>query len=661
MKVITNEFNKIAYICQKSPVGKLLPNALYVHSNAFQLLDPILQQYEKDARELAEIFETPTIIKFAIDKPKISYLYYPDFDCDPHPKLQKTVIVDVQRRQVYQRQYQNSENPPILHRKETFVSQDYPLYQEFAQLTAEEIALGLLDNSRIIGTLQQWQRLLFDHGLDFAGHHVVCPLNNNYVVKKDVKVQQPRAALHRNILSRPIRIVLENKLLTADNSFFDYGCGHGEDVVRLRDRGYHSNGWDPYYCPNNPLKTADIVNLGYVINVIEDAQARHEALVKAWSLSKKILIVATQVLVNNRQEGLLAYGDSRLSTKNDSEKYYEQAELKNYIDSTLNVNAIAVDLGVFIVFRDNKQAEVFRSSRFVSKLTIPKVNREFTSFENHQELLIPLMKFYTKRGRLPVKDELAEEAAIKEEFKTYRRAFNVILQSTNKAEWDAIKEKRRQDLLVYLAIGNFQGRPTIRKIASEIKEDAKALLISYKQACLLADILLLGISNLEKIGELCQNSQVGKQLNGAIAIHVSALDKLPPLLRVYEGCASRVYGRLENSNIVKLYYNRPKISYLYYPDFDTIAHPVLQKTMEVDQQSLAIVYNDISEEPNPPILHRKDALVAPDYPHYDKFSQLIRQEQELGLLTNFNEIRRLQGWQKCLYSNKITISGHKIY
>ena len=661
MKVITNKLTAIADSCQKSKVGKLLPNALYVHKNALKFLDPVLQKYEQEASKLAEIVENATIVKFATDKPKISYLYYPDFDCDPHPKLQKSIIVDLKNKQVFQRQYQNSENPPILHRKETFVTQDYPLYQEFVQLTAEEIALGLLDNTRVIGTLQQWQRLLFDHGLDFAGHHVVCPLNNSYSVKKDLNVDRHRAALHRTELSRPVRIALEAELFTPDTSFFDYGCGHGGDVTKIRDRGYTSSGWDPYYYPDNPIYAADIVNLGYIINVIEDVKERREALVKAWSLTKSILIVSAQILVDNRQRGLLAYGDGILTSQNTFQKYYEQGELKTYIDSVLDVDAIAVGLGVFLVFRNSKQAEIFRASRFVSRLTTPRVYRELRNFEDYQELLTPLMEFYTKRGRLPVKGELAEEAAIKEEFKTYRRAFNLILQSTDKAEWDAIKEKRRQDLLVYLALGNFQGRPTIRKIASEIKEDAKALLISYKQACLLADILLLGVSNLEKIRDLCQESPIGKQLQNALAIHISALDKLPPLLRVYEGCVSRVYGRLENANIVKIYYNRPKISYLYYPDFDTLAHPTLKTTMEVDLQSLAVVYNDLSDNANPPILHRKDALVAPDYPHYSKFSQLIRQEQELGLLADFNAIRRLQGWQKCLQNNKITISGHKIY
>jgi hypothetical protein len=55
--------------------------------------------------------------------------------------------------------YQNADNPPILHRKETFVTRDYPLYEEFEHLTKIESALGLLNSSYPIGTKQEWQRL----------------------------------------------------------------------------------------------------------------------------------------------------------------------------------------------------------------------------------------------------------------------------------------------------------------------------------------------------------------------------------------------------------------------------------------------------------------------------------------------------------------------
>ena len=654
------DFSTIVSSCQNSNIGKLLPGALYVHTEALNAINPILQQYEKNARNLAEDVTEATLVKFALDKPKISYLFYPDFDSEPHPKLHKSLIVDFDSQQVLQRQYQNSENPPILHRKETFVTSDYPLYQEFAQLTQEEISLGLLDNSRFIGMWQQWQQLLADHGLDFEGHHVVCPLNNQYSLKKNINIDRHRAAIYRNELSRPVRLVLEAGLFTKETTFFDYGCGHGEDVKRIQELGYISAGWDPYYFLDQPLISADIVNLGYVINVIEDVKERREALLQAWELTQRILIVSAQVLIDDRQRGLVAYGDGIITTRNTFQKYYDQEELKNYIDSILNINSIPIGLGVFLVFRDIQEAETFRASCFVSRLTTPRVYREVRNFEDYRELLTPLMEFYTKRGRIPVKDELPEEAAIKAEFKTYHRAFNLILQATNQQEWEEIQSKRRQDLLVYLALAHFKGRPSIRKVAKEIKEDAKALLGSYKQGCLLSDLLLLEVGNLGKIADLCCNSVVGKQLKNSLAIHISALDKLPPLLRVYEGCASRVYGRLQDANIIKFYYNRPKISYLYYPEFDTVAHPILQTTMEIDLQNFAILYNDLYDNNNPPVLHRKDTLVTPDYPDYEKFYRLTCREEKLGLLEDSNSIRRLQGWLKCLKNNQVTIKEHRI-
>ncbi|MDJ0746090.1 MAG: DNA phosphorothioation-associated putative methyltransferase [Xenococcaceae cyanobacterium MO_167.B27] len=655
------EFSTIVSSCENSSIGKLLPGALYVHTSALDAIDPILQQYEQDARNLAEDVTEATLIKFALDNPKVSYLFYPDFDSEPHPKLQKSLIVDFDSKQVSQRQYQNSDNPPILHRKETFVTSDYPLYKEFAQLTQEEISLGLLDNSRFIGMWQQWQQLLADHGLDFEGHHVVCPLNNQYSLKKNINIDRHLAAIYRNELSRPVRLVLEAKLFTKETTFFDYGCGHGGDIQRIREQGYISAGWAPYYFPEQPLIRADIVNLGYVINVIEDVKERREALLKAWELTKQILIVSAQVLIDDRQRGLVAYGDGVITTRNTFQKYYDQEELQSYIDSILNINSIPVGLGVFLAFRDIQQAEIFRASCFVSRLSIPRVYREVRNFQDYRELLTPLMEFYTKRGRLPMKNELPEEAAIKAEFKTYRRAFNLVLQATNQEEWDKIQQLRRQDLLVYLALANFKGRPSIRKVAKEIKEDAKALLGSYKQACVLSDLLLLEVGNLDTIADLCRNSAVGKQLKNSLAIHISALDKLAPLLRVYEGCASRVYGRLQDANLIKFYYNKPKISYLYYPEFDTVAHPILQTTMEIDLQSFAILYSDLSDNNNPPVLHRKYTLVTPDYPDYEKFYRLTCQEEELGLLEDNDSIRRLQGWLDCLRNNQVTIKEHEIF
>ena len=658
--VTLEKFSTIVSSCQKSTVGKHLPSALYVHSGALSNLDSVLRDYENQARKLVKNLDHATIIKLGTDRPKVSYLYYPDFDRDPHPQLHQSIVVDLATEQVSVRQYHNSHNPPILHRKETFVGTDYPLYQIFAELTKREVALGLLDNSRHIGTLQEWTRLLLQQGISLVGHHVACPIDSPLARKQTILIERHKAALKRSELSRPVRIALEADLFESGTTFFDYGCGYGEDVKQLKNLGYSSSGWDPYYRPNANLEPADIVNLGYIINVIEDIAERRQALIKAWELTHKVLIVSAQVLVDDRRRGLVAYGDGLVTNRNTFQKYYEQEELKLYIDQVLGVESVPAGLGIYLVFRHDAEAEFFRASRLYSRLSTPCIQAKVRNFEDYQDLLTPLMDFYTKRGRLPVKGELASEAAIKAEFRSYQRAFKLVLQATDRDEWEAITEKRRQDLLVYLALSKFSGRPTVRKLAPEIKADVKALFGSYKEACTIADILLINVGDLRKIANLCKTSGIGKQLNDAIAVHVSALEKLPPLLRLYEGCASRNFYRLENANIIKLYYNKPKITYLVYPEFDTQAHPALKATMEVDLHNLSVTYHDISDETNPLILHQKDALVAPDYPSYKKFVRLTKKEQKSGLLENCDAIRRLHGWLRCLREHEVKIEGHKL-
>ena len=658
--VTLEKFSTIVASCKKSNIGKRLPNALYVHSNALSKLDSVLKDYEARARKLVNNLDRATIIKLGIDRPKISYLYYPDFDRDPHPQLHQSIIVDLATEEVSVRQYHNSHNPPILHRKETFVGKDYPLYQTFAELTQEEEALGLLDNSHHIGTLQEWTRLLLQQGISLVDHHLACPIDSPVARRQTILIERHKAALKRSELSRPVRIAVEADLFKPETTFFDYGCGYGEDIRQIENLGYTSSGWDPYYRPYAEIESADIVNLGYIINVIEDIAERRQALIKAWELTREVLIVSAQVLVDDRRRGLVAYGDGVVTNRNTFQKYYEQEELKLYIDQVLEVESIPAGLGIYVVFRHEAQAESFRASRIYSRLSTPSIQAQVKNFNDYRELLTPLMDFYTKRGRLPVKGELATEAAIKSEFRSYQRAFKIILQATDCAEWDAIVEKRRQDLLVYLALGKFSGRPTIRKLAPETKADVKALFGSYKQACTIADLLLINVGDLKKIANLCKASEIGKQLNGAIAVHISAIEKLPPLLRLYEGCASRNFYRLENANIIKLYYNKPKITYLVYPEFDTQAHPALQATMEVDLHNLSVTYHDISDETNPLILHQKDTLVAPDYPSYQKFVRLTKKEQKSGLLENKDAIRRLHGWLRCLKQHEIKIEGHKL-
>jgi hypothetical protein len=58
----------IAKVCQHSQVGKLLPDALYVHLSALQQLDPALCELERLAKTVTAQAEKATIIKFSFNR-----------------------------------------------------------------------------------------------------------------------------------------------------------------------------------------------------------------------------------------------------------------------------------------------------------------------------------------------------------------------------------------------------------------------------------------------------------------------------------------------------------------------------------------------------------------------------------------------------------------
>ena len=654
---------RIAQLCQQSKIGKKLPAALYIHVSAIDNLDPALQAYEQQARTLLPSTYTFTLIKFSYDQPKISYLLYPDFDNDSHPALHTSIQVNLELGTTQQRDYSTSNNPPILHRKETFVTISYAKYPEFAELTRQEEAIfcemrsaALLKDTSTIGTRNGWQQRLQDLNVKIEGHQVITQ------TEFQPKIDRHKAAIRRPDLSKPVRLALEAGLFNENTTFFDYGCGHGEDIKRISDRGFTCSGWDPFYRPHTEKTNAEIVNLGYVINVIEKPTERREALLKAWELCQKALIVSAQVLISDIGQGQIAYSDGIISSRNTFQKYFEQEELKTYIDQVLGVDSVPVALGIYFIFRDEAQAQSFRASRFRSRATTPRIRLSTKRFEDYQELLSPLMEFFTERGRLPVGKELARFAPLLTEFSTVRRAFNLIIQATNQNDWDAIADKRRQDILVFLALSNFDNpykRLKLNQLTPQYQTDIKSLFGSYQAASTTSDLMLFNLGRSGFINLCCQNSKIGLLDDKFLTIHISALESLDTMLRLYEGCVSRTIGRM-GATLIRFHLHKPKITYLFYPEFDTDPHPKLQTSMQIDLRDLHLQHKDYSKSDNPPILHRKDAYITPDYPLYEKFAKLNKQELSWGLLDDSKAISHLKGWQEVLKNHCTELQGHRL-
>ena len=142
--------------CRQSAVGKLLPTALYVHRTALEALDTLLRVYEGCARAYLGNLDGANLIKLHRQSGKVSYLVYPDFKTNPHPALLRSAKLSLRTREIDYFDYTASNNPPILHRKEAFLTADHPLHAKFAQLTAQEEKHGLLDDSSAIGTREGW-------------------------------------------------------------------------------------------------------------------------------------------------------------------------------------------------------------------------------------------------------------------------------------------------------------------------------------------------------------------------------------------------------------------------------------------------------------------------------------------------------------------------
>jgi DNA phosphorothioation-associated putative methyltransferase len=129
--------------------------------------------YEGCGRAFRGEVEGANVVKIHRRSGKLSYLVYSAFDTDPHPALVRSVRLSLHTRHIDCRDYAAADNPPVLHRKETFLQPEHPLHSKFARLTAQEERHGLLADPAVIGTRRGWEDRLADHGFAQRGHRLV--------------------------------------------------------------------------------------------------------------------------------------------------------------------------------------------------------------------------------------------------------------------------------------------------------------------------------------------------------------------------------------------------------------------------------------------------------------------------------------------------------
>lgn len=477
-------------------------------------------------------------------------------------------------------------------------------------------------------------------------------------------IERHKTAITRYELSKPLKQAIRDMVLTEDKTFFDYGCGKGDDLRELRSLGYHASGWDPYFSQNSEIIEANIVNLGYVLNVIENTDERRDALIKSYTLASDILIIS--VLLDtpaNRAATRQRHGDGFLTSRNTFQKYYTQSEAADYIRNVLGAEPIAADLGIFYVFKNEESRQHYldhrnrRQIHFARRTSLSLSER----YEIHRELLEDFINAIYLLGRIPAEDEYSRAGELKEKIGSHRKAYSLVQQIFPDNLIEQRKTLRYHELITQMALSRFYGRPAqIRYLPLALQRDVKTFFGTYKEAKQQGDDALYSAGKMEIIEKACSNSNVGKLLPDALYIHRDCMEYLHFVLRIFIGCANVLAGELSDSNVIKINRREKKISFLTYPDFDAVAHPALSQSIQVNLVRRSVETYNYSDSNNPPILHRKDLFVDPGYPNKDKFVRLTAAEEEAGLLENATKIGNRLQWEEHLRKMGYFIQGHTL-
>ncbi len=559
----------------------------------------------------------------------------------------------------------DSLNPPILHRKELLLPADHPRRAEYAALTQACESIGLFDEPTRIGYRRQWEQLLRDKGYRVVGHQLVpirndewgegqsqddlTPLHSGWAAARHL------TALQRYGFSAPVQSLARYGFLDGQHSVFDYGCGRGDDVRGLVENGLDAAGWDPYYAPDNPVRSAAIVNLGFVINVIEDFDERLEALTRAWSLAETLLVVSV-MLANQNDVAGKRFGDGVMTRRGTFQRYYTQSEIKAFLESALDEEPIPVAPGVLYVFRDKDAEQRFLVDRYRSRRSrlrepslraparerierAPRQRRDRAAerYETYREPLDRLWGLWVGLGRRPDPSEVADLLALTEGFGSLPKALRFIAGRHDPQELESAQAGRIADLTVYLALNQFERRRPYRHLEPGLQRDIKAFFGDYGAAQAEARELLFRISDTQAIADACRTaSEHGLgwlEAGESLQLHTSLIEQLPPLLRVYVGCAAVLYGDLRAADLVKVHIGSGKVSLMRYDDFEGKALPRMVERVKIKLREQDVDYFAYGAGTDyvPPYLFHKSRYVNEEFPGYPEQLAFEEALDALGL------------------------------
>ena len=644
--------------------GKQVYDKLYSHVCGLDQMPEETKALISEAIRLggtSSVNQDFNVVRVRADHNEVALLDYPRFFEDAFPILARSWRVHVPGGLIGFRDYRQSLNPPVLHRKELLLPGDHPDRSAFAEITILAESIGLFDDPVRIGYLKSWTTFIERKGYRVHGSNLV-PVGNDQAITVpeseceavEVRgVQRHLTALSRTTLSAPLQSLLRHGLLRDGAAFLDYGCGRGDDLAGLQGIGIDGHGWDPHYRPDGLLVESDVVNLGFVINVIEDFDERIEALSNAYRLARRVLAVST--MLQSEGHSGRTFRDGVLTGRNTFQKYYSQAELQQFIESVLDETATPVAPGIFYVFKDRSLERQFYTDRmgsrsraaraalptlsvyrYPSKSRSPPTTR--TEPPEDPERAVVLARLWQRclgLGRLAEPDEVDDGESLRSTFGSFPRALKECIRRNDQTALERSGAGRRDDLAVFFALQLFSRRRRFRELDIQLQRDVKALFGSFANVEAHARQLLFTIRDVDQISRACEDAaQLGLgwlEPGHALHLHTSLVDRLSALLRVYVGCATAMYGDITVMDLVKLHIGSGKVTLMRFDDFGGKPLPAMQERVKVRLRDQAIDVFTYGEGFEAPLLYRKSRFINEEFPYYAEQKAFDEALDELSL------------------------------
>lgn len=572
---------------QRVQVGKRIGGTTYLHREAVDLLRA------RDRASIVEAEARAAPVDWNVAKvgtEGISLLLYEDFDASPFPRLLHGVRVA--GAEVRRTDYSQRPNPPILHRKECLLRPCDPRIPGFAALTRSAEERGLFADPRRIGTVRAWEERLARAGLRLEGHALVAIATT----PATTGIARHRTALARNRLSAPMQALARHGFVEGGFEVLDYGCGQGDDVRALVEAGVAARGWDPHFLPDADLEPADTVNLGFVLNVIETPAERLDTLRRAWSLCRRVLAVAVMVAGHRLTAGLKPYGDGYLTSRGTFQRYFTPAELREVVGAATGVEAVAVANGIMFAFRhaaDERDFLYRRQVRRVAREIVfhPSPRERAAVREPLAERLRPALETVWGRmlglGRPPSPDEVPPEAAalLKGSNVSLGRAVAWCEALFDREAYAQAARDRRDDLTLYFALGAFTRSAALADLADDLRRDARAFFGGIARAREVSQAFLFSLGDTARVQEACDQAVAQglahREKEAVVHFRGERRHDLPLGLRGFLGCASVIFGDLDDAEILRVNAAKGTLTLYFVRDFDARL-PQVTRIVRVD-------------------------------------------------------------------------------